>query len=98
MAEPRRLAAVEDDDSGLIWEEPPTARRGEPILTAKQERALRAREGEWARVREYPAKTSAGTAASQANKGKRAPDTGRWQWKGVKHGDGSALYVRFLGD
>lgn len=100
MAEPARaLAAVtahEDDDDGLVWADPPRGRSKDPILTASQERALRARPNSWARVRVFPGKTSANTTAMKCKKGEALVPEGTWEYRAAKHGDGSALYVRFL--
>lgn len=99
MPEAARLAAVdepEDDDDGLVWADPPRGRSKDPILTPAQERALRARPNDWARVRTFPGRTSANTMAMKCKKGDAIVADGTWEYRAAKHEDGSALYVRFL--
>lgn len=91
------VAEPEAEDDGLVWAEPPRLGRSrEPALTDKQVEALRSRPGAWARVRTFPAKTSAGTMAARCKKGDADVPEGKWEYRAARHEAGSALYVRFI--
>lgn len=90
---------------GLVWEEPPLARKQSRRITGAQAAALRNYPGEWARTRTFKNKSTATSAATQAkSKGEAGP--GVWEFVGreiepVEVGEEThtgGLYARFLGN
>jgi hypothetical protein len=68
-------------------------------VTPEQVAALKARPGEWARVKRYERPSSASSVAGRARKG-YYPELAAGEWEAVGRTDGTAslLYLRYLGE
>lgn len=102
------LAAAADIDPAVIWdgwqppaagavcweEPPPKRRQGAPFLTPEVEAALRANPGRWARIKDYPTKTSADSARKRVVAGVYGPG---WEAEQRRTPTGSILYMRYVG-
>jgi hypothetical protein len=101
----RKLAAVPNKRTvaephlELAWEDPPVSpTHGRQPLRDRLATILeqvKERPGTWARVATYERKSSANSGANGLRK---KPPAGRWEFKGCKLDNGSALYARYLGD
>lgn len=79
--------------AGLVWEDPPALGRTasmvpEVLAVAAQ---LRARPGQWARLRTFTGKTTASTLAGRLRK---RPDSADLEFRGSRTASGSALFGR----
>lgn len=82
---------------GVVWEEPPTpkAARKEVFYGAALD-LLKLNPKRWARIKTYPAASSANSAANSLKKAPIRP--GKWEYRAVKFGDGSRLCARYMGE
>jgi hypothetical protein len=93
-------AETEDEDQ-VVWEHPGgrTSSVSRPPISPGQVEQLRARPGEWARVRTYASPSTAYTTAGKLRRGKLTSPPGRWSWAGRRLKDGQGgLYAVFHGD
>lgn len=89
-------------DPGIVWEDPPNARRGRSgiILPWKTwAKALRLKPGVWGKLETFPKGSTAGNQSKKQRDG-LVPDMppSEFETKGTKISNhGSALYGRFIG-
>lgn len=90
----------EEQRVGLRWEDPPAGRGRQVSLPwTVWARLLRRRPGQWARLREFNARSSAGNTANRIRKGGVAafpPD--QYEVASRRTETGSVLYGRYIGD
>ena len=86
--------------SGLIWEEPPSAARRTRTAWERVADDLRARPGEWARIRDGLNGANAGTIAHRIRTGfyRGFRPAGDFEAVSRTQGTASAVYARYLGD
>jgi hypothetical protein len=81
----------------LIWEEPPPKhRKGAAPFAEHLIPALMANPGNWARVREWPSKSSAASMAKKIAAG-HPMLPGCWETEARIRGTSSVLYARYVG-
>jgi hypothetical protein len=77
---------------------PPRSRRGIRFLTPDVVEQLRANPKRWARVKAWPSKSSAASAAKRVRTGEiSGVDPAEWEVEARTTDGGSALWLRFVG-
>lgn len=92
--------SAEERDIGFRWEDPPEKRQGRVSLPwPVWARLLRRRPGRWARLHDFPGKSSAYTVARRFRRGDYAPrfSDEEFELRPVATDTGSALFGRFIG-
>lgn len=96
---PAKPAAPAKSNGAVVWEDPPPVRSGpgSRVFPEEVEAALRARPGQWARVRAFSRRTSASSVATRFRNGKTHLNKDEWELAARRVDGGSALWARFVG-